>query len=137
MDGSKTQLDAASAQLCPPLKTNRAGAVGQLIICEGCCCGRTDRGYSAVPKERLKTQWKARKLNRAIQLTISGCLGPCDLANVVWLIGSAGETIWLGQIAESTQYDELVEWATRCQVAQAFLPVPDCLTPHHFSRFDA
>lgn len=89
-----------------------------------------------MPKERLKEEWKARKLNRFVQLTISGCLGPCDLANVVWVISSRGETVWLGQIRESAEYDQLLEWATRCRSSGEFLPIPDSLAQHHFARFE-
>ena len=63
----------------------------------GCCCGQTDRGFPPVPVERLKAVWKAEKLNKTVQLTISGCLGPCDLANVI-LVMTAGSMYWFGGI---------------------------------------
>jgi hypothetical protein len=47
-------------------------AFGQLLLCKGCCCGKTERGLPAVPVDRLKAVWKAEKLNRTIQLTVSG-----------------------------------------------------------------
>jgi hypothetical protein len=64
------------------LTTNRDKALGGIVFCQGCCCGRTDRGRPELPVERLKAAWKADKLNQAVQLTISGCLGPCDVPNV-------------------------------------------------------
>jgi hypothetical protein len=57
--------------------------LGQLVLCKGCCCGRTDRGLPEVPVERIKEIWQREKLNRSIQLTISGCLGPCDVP-ILW-----------------------------------------------------
>jgi hypothetical protein len=65
-----------------PLTTRRQ-ALAQLAFCRGCCCGRTDRGRPEVPVERLKQIWAAEKLNRTVQLTISGCLGPCDAESTV------------------------------------------------------
>ena len=109
-------------------------ALGQLVFCLGCCCGRTDRGMPAVPVERLKAIWKAEKLNRTIQLTVSGCLGPCDLANVVAVM-SAGGTEWFGNLDCGAQYDLFVAWARRCHAAGATLPTPAALRPYRFERF--
>ena len=64
------------------LATPRSRALGQILLCEGCCCGRTDRGFKPVPCDWIKQQWKEQKLSKTVELTISGCLGPCDLANV-------------------------------------------------------
>lgn len=129
---TQTPLNEADS----PLRTNRSKAVGQVMICEGCCCGRTDRGFPEIPKQRLKAEWKSRKLNKYVQLTISGCLGPCDLANVAWIIGSSGETIWLGGLDEQWQYDRLLEWASQCRSAGEFLPIPADLLRHRFCRFE-
>ena len=90
-------------------------ALGQLILCKGCCCGRVDRGLPDVPVERIKTTWHAEHLNRTIQLTISGCLGPCDVPNVALIL--ANERMeWLGGI-EGGDYDELIRWAGSCRRA--------------------
>ena len=64
------------------LATPRSRALGQILLCEGCCCGRTDRGFKPVPFDWIKQQWKEHKLSKTVDLTITGCLGPCDLANV-------------------------------------------------------
>ncbi len=72
-----------------PPATNRR-PLAQLVFCQGCCCGRTDRGRPEVPVGRLKEVWKGEKLNRSVQLTISGCLGPCDRANVALVITPDG-----------------------------------------------
>ena len=48
----------------------------------------------------------------AVQLTISGCVGPCDVPNVVVITTSSG-TEWLGNIVEFVQYRSLLEWAVR------------------------
>jgi len=84
--------------LASGLATNRQ-PLAQLVFCQGCCCGRTDRGRPELPVARLKDVWQTEKLNRSVQLTISGCLGPCDLANVALLIApmaTNGSVAWQG-----------------------------------------
>jgi len=85
-----------------PVVTRRDTVLGQLIFCEGCCCGRTDRGFPAWPKDLVKARWKELKLNNTIQLTISGCLGPCDVANVVCMMPAVGDSIWLGGLSQAS-----------------------------------
>jgi hypothetical protein len=80
-----------------PLKTKRL-VVGQITICRGCCCGNVERGLPEVPVEWLKTEWRKRGLLKRVQLTISGCVGPCDVPNVVVITTSSG-TEWLGMDA--------------------------------------
>jgi len=115
------------------VKTKRR-VLGQLVVCKGCCCGRDDKGRPAVPEERIKAIWKAEKLNRTIQLTISGCLGPCDVANVVQIITPHG-TEWLGQLAEEAHYDALIEWARACHTAKTLMPRPEALAQFHFTGY--
>ena len=43
----------------------------------GCCCGRTERGYAAVPVDTFKGEWLRRKLRKVVHLTKAGCPGPC------------------------------------------------------------
>lgn len=67
-----------------PVTTRKT--LGQVVVCVGCCCGRTDKGHPAVPVDWLKAEWKRRMLPKKIHLTISGCLGPCDATNVVMIL---------------------------------------------------
>jgi hypothetical protein len=97
--------------------------IGQIAVCLGCCCGNTANGRPAVPVDWLKTEWRARGLLKRVQLSISGCLGPCDLPNVV-TISNEGGTCWLGGITEFEQYRTLVEWASRSRDAGELLPLP-------------
>ena len=105
-----------------PLRTKRL-VVGQITICQGCCCGNTERGLPEVPVEWLKNEWRKRGLLKRVQLTISGCVGPCDLPNVVVITTSSG-TEWLGNITKVEQYRSLLEWAVRCRDAGEMLPLP-------------
>jgi predicted metal-binding protein len=68
--------------------------LGPLILCKDCCCGQTEQGPPAAPVERIKAIWQREKLNRSIQLTVSGCLGPCNRPNIVLLVASEGQQ-WL------------------------------------------
>ena len=105
-----------------PLKTKRL-VVGQITICHGCCCGNIERGLPEVPVQWLKGEWRKRGLLKRVQLTISGCVGPCDVPNVVVITTAAG-TEWLGNIVELNQYRPLLEWAVRCRDAGEMLALP-------------
>ncbi len=115
------------------LQTNRV-ALGQLLLCKGCCCGQTGRGLPEVPVERIKAAWKSDRLNRTIQLTISGCLGPCDVPNVA-LVLTPERAEWLGLIAGDDAYDQLIEWARGCSAAGAVLPLPEAFAENRLERF--
>ena len=81
-------------------------------------------GRPPVPVEWLKKEWRSRGLLKRVQLTISGCLGPCDLPNVVTISNENG-TQWFGEITEFEQYRDLVDWAARSRDAGALLPLPN------------
>jgi len=55
-------------------------------------------------------------------MTISGCLGPCDLPNVVTILNEKG-TQWFGEITQFEQYRDLVDWATRSRDSRELLPL--------------
>ena len=116
------------------LATPRSRALGQILLCEGCCCGRTDRGFKPVPFDWIKQQWKEQKLSKTIDLTITGCLGPCDLANVVCIISSR-DTQWLGGLQENWEYGLLLDWAKASRDAGVLIELPSELDCHRFERF--
>jgi hypothetical protein len=105
-----------------PTKTKRL-VIGQVTICRGCCCGNTERGLPEVPVDWLKNEWRKRGLLKRVQLTISSCVGPCDVPNVVVITTSSG-TEWLGNIETRGQYCSLLEWAVRCKDAGEMLTLP-------------
>jgi len=104
------------------------------VCARGCCCGRVDKHKPAVPVDWLKAQWRAHRLNPRVQLTVSECLGPCDLVNVVAVL-SDGEPIWLGGLVDSEHFAALVEWAIASHAAGSLLPLPAPLIPLRFHRF--
>ena len=83
----------------------------RVVVCKGCCCGNVSRGHDEVPVEFLKKAWAERNLEREIQLTISGCLGTCEMRNVV-LLRNDVDRIWLGRLGEKVEYEAIVEWAS-------------------------
>ena len=52
------------------------------------------------PVEKL---WTPQK----VQLTVSGCLGPCDMHNVALLMSDRGQ-IWLGNLRERAEFEALL-----------------------------
>jgi hypothetical protein len=106
----------------------------QVTVCQGCCCGRVDRGRPALPVDWLKAEWKARRLLKRVQLTISGCLGPCDVPNIA-TISSAEGVVWLGGLATQYDYELLVDWATRSADAGAPKLLPAELASRRLDPF--
>lgn len=123
----------AAKMLSQTINTKRQ-VLGQVIICSGCCCGRTDKGKPAIPEEWLKNNWKQAGLLRTIQLTISGCLGPCDLTNVISIL-TPQKQIWLGGITGQNQYEALLEWAQSSSDAGILIDLPEILQTQQFERY--
>jgi len=107
----------------------------QLLVCAlGCCCGRTDKGKPAVPVDWLKNEWKRRRLNPRVQLTLTGCLGPCDLVNVVGVVSADGP-VWLGGLHTAEHFEALLEWASAVHAAGRAIPLPPPFDAHRVPRF--
>jgi hypothetical protein len=105
---------------------------GRGAACSGCCCGVVGGGKPEVPAEWLKQQRRTRGLLKSLQLTISCCLGPRDLTNVVKVSGPDLE-VWLGKISRFEQYSSLVDWAE--QAAGALLPLPNDFNGLRFNPY--
>jgi predicted metal-binding protein len=109
--------------------TTKRRVIAQVFVCQGCCCGQVERGRPAVPAEWLKREWRRRGLLQRVQLTISGCLGPCDVPNVVAVI-TRQKIAWLGNIARKDQYLSLLDWASRTKDQGRAVDLPKELTAH-------
>ena len=119
--------------IASPVNTKRT-VMAQVSLCQGCCCGNISRGKPDVPVDWIKQQWRQRGLLKHIQLTISGCLGPCDLVNVV-RISCKGSDLWLGNIRSFEQYSDLVDWAERSKTAGNLLPLSKSIAELRFNPF--
>ncbi|MBV9122420.1 MAG: cobaltochelatase subunit CobN, partial [Planctomycetes bacterium] len=117
----------------PRLRTRRR-PWAQIVLCQGCCCGQTERGLPAVPLDWLKPLWKAEHLNKVVQLTVSGCLGPCDLPNVCSVLTPQGQT-WYGRLTTREDYAVLLDWARRCRAQGDLVPLPAELDHLRFERW--
>src|SRR5260370_2362381 len=115
------------------LRTRRQ-TQAQIVLCQGCCCGQTDRGLPAVPLDWLKPIWKTEKLNKIVQLTVSGCLGPCDLPNVCCII-TENDQAWYGRLTTREDYGVLLNWARRCKEQNRIQPLPSELEHLRFERW--
>jgi predicted metal-binding protein len=109
--------------------TTKRKVIAQMFVCQGCCCGQVERGRPAVPAEWLKQEWRKRGLLKRVQLTISGCLGPCDVPNVVSIV-TCEKTFWLGNISRQDQYQSLLDWASRSKDSGGACEIPSELAHH-------
>jgi hypothetical protein len=116
--------------------TTKIKSSAQVFFCVGCCCGRTDRGLPEVPVDRIKAAWKSEKLNRSVQLTISGCLGPCDVPNVAAILTPEGMR-WYGLLNGDADYDAIIEWARASLAAGEIMPLPEAIESRCLQRFGA
>ena len=106
-----------------PQKSTIRVVLAQVLVCNGCCCGRVDRGRPEVPVDWLKAEWKKQGLLKRVQLTITACLGPCDIANAVAIVHRAG-SIWLGGIKTREEYQALIDWAVLSRDSVRLEPFP-------------
>ncbi len=103
-----------------------------MIVCDGCCCGRVEKGHNKVPVKQLQYAWQKYELENHVKLTISGCLGPCKMHNVSILKTDESQT-WLGKLSQQEHYDAIVKWAL--QIAENNVAnLPNVLVPLQFER---
>jgi cobaltochelatase CobN len=108
---------------------------GHLSYCyNACCCGRTDRGYSAVPVDLYKSEWLRRKLRNVVHMTKGGCLGPCTLANVVTLLFD-GHSVWFHSINSDWQVTAIFDYIESMVVADNFQVPPAELNEYVFQFY--
>lgn len=107
---------------------------GHLFICNGCCCGRTDKGFPALALDEFKRQWKQRGLRRRFHLTVSGCLGPCPLANVV-LLQFMGRSLWFHSINNDGDVNLIYNYVEEMLQSGGYLDPPESLAARQFQRY--
>ena len=104
-----------------------------VIICNGCCCGRVEKGHKEVPIDELEAAWEANRIGEAVKLTISDCLGPCSMHNVSLLNTGSGK-IWLGELSSLDDYEAIVEWAIESSEKKEGSKLPEILEARRFVR---
>ncbi len=101
----------------------------------GCCCGRTERGYAAVPVETYRDEWLGRKLRGTVHLTKGGCLGPCALANVASLVFD-GRAVWFHSVNTPWHVRMIFDYIESMIRADRFhAPAPE-LSEYVFNFYD-
>jgi hypothetical protein len=116
-----------------PLTTKRL-ILAHVTVCQGCCCGHVEKGKPAVPVDWLKAEWKAAGLLKRIHLTVSGCMGPCDIPNVV-TVSDGLTTQWLGGFTCVDEYRWLLDWAIASNCAGQAIGLPQSLLRLAFDPF--
>lgn len=112
---------------------NVARPRGQLFVCaDGCCCGRTEDGFPAVPAALYHAEWERRRLRNVVHLTIGGCLGPCALANVALLLFD-GRALWFQSINDAARVLALYDYVENLLDAEEFISPPQPLAALQFS----
>jgi hypothetical protein len=101
----------------------------------GCCCGRTERGYAAVPSDAFKEEWLKRKLRNVVHLTKAGCLGPCALANVASLVFD-GRAVWFHSVNTSWHVRLIFDYIETMVRADRYVAPPSDLAEHVFNYYD-
>ncbi len=108
---------------------------GHLSYCyNACCCGRTDRGFAAVPVDLYKKEWLRRKIRNTVHMTKGGCLGPCTLANVVTLLFD-GNSVWFHSINSDWQVIAIFDYIESMIRADGFLTPPAELSEYVFQFY--
>ena len=102
-----------------------------LSVCNGCCCGRVEKGHNEVPIDFLKKSWEENNLSEYVKLSITGCLGPCSKHNVTLLTTKEGR-IWLGELQGQSHYEAIVEWARNISQDGKDAELPEILTSQRF-----
>lgn len=101
----------------------------------GCCCGRTERGYAAVPVDTFKDEWLRRKLRNVVHLTKAGCLGPCALANVASLVFD-GRAVWFHSVNTPWHVRLIYDYIETMVRADRYVAPPAELTEYVFNYYD-
>ena len=108
---------------------------GQIFYCQqGCCCGKTERGFAEVPRQLYSDEWKRRKLRNRVHLNRAGCLGPCALANVVLLVYE-GRPVWFHSVNSPQLIVAIFDYVESMLQADRYLPPPSRLASYVFNGF--
>ncbi len=107
--------------------------MGQLFVCRfGCCCGQVEDGKPEGHYDRYQEEWERRRIRNQVHLNMSGCLGPCPLANVTMLLFE-GTTTFFHSMNTEQRIVDLYDYIETMIAAERYLPPPAVLQAHVFS----
>jgi predicted metal-binding protein len=109
--------------------------LGQILICRGCCCGNAKKENPEVPWNWLAKIWNESGLNTHIQLSLTGCLGPCERANVV-AVQHPNRQHWFGGLKTRDDYQQLLVFAQEWLESKALPEIPEQLVEREFQRWN-
>jgi hypothetical protein len=109
-------------------------AFGRIFLCQSSTCGNSEKGKDLVPADELKSRWKAAQLSNTMGLTITRCMGLCDVSNN-GLIVTKNQTVWLGEL-KSLHYEALFQWVVECKDKGRLLRLPEVFDMHRFEWID-
>jgi len=116
-------------------RVNVPRKLGQLIVCaSGCCCGHTEEGHAAVPTDVYQAEWERRRIRNNVHLTMGGCLGPCELSNVVMLLFD-GRTMYFQAIDTPRLVRELYDYVELMVQHGHWAPPTGALAARWFTAF--
>lgn len=108
---------------------------GQLFVCEGCCCGDREKGAPPVPHDLYHAEWERRRLRAKVHLTFTACLGPCVVANVVYL-QMDGRSLWFHSLDDDPRLTGMLfDHIERVLKERAFPALPPELERRRLRRF--
>lgn len=109
---------------------------GQLFVCKGCCCGNVERNQPAVPLDCFKREWKQRGIRSRVHLTVSGCLGPCVIPNVVLFVYQ-GAMVWFHSINSDADVLAIYDYIEGLLQTSRFALPTGALAAKIFQRYSA
>lgn len=112
-----------------PPQGRGGGRQAGVVVCHGCCCGNGARNPGADHARRLmRLQEFARSRPAGALVRTTGCLGPCEQANVIVVRPSTagrrrgGRPVWLGRVLGHGTVDLLETWVSAGGPGLAPLP---------------
>lgn len=106
-----------------------------IFACTGCCCGHPGTGGPKAHPRLLKAAarrfFKASGLAGRVQLTFTGCLGPCSEANVVFLY-LPDRPLWFRRMNVPELFADLLAYSREVIEGRA-APLPRSLASRSFS----
>ena len=108
---------------------------GHVLVCAlGNACGNSERGYAPVLANLYKAERERRGLKFDLHVSLTDCLGPCSVGNVVMLTFD-GETHCFRSMDGEEQVLQLFDYVESMRAAGVYHEPPEPLATLRFTRF--